>query len=36
MEEVPPMTHTQRDIGYVSPMMMMSAFGTGYYDSGVG
>uniref|UniRef100_A0A9I9CGH8 Uncharacterized protein n=1 Tax=Cucumis melo TaxID=3656 RepID=A0A9I9CGH8_CUCME len=44
-EEVPPMTQTQSEHNYtqkqsehsyVSPVMMMSTFGTTYYDSGVG
>ncbi|TYK01600.1 GATA zinc finger domain-containing protein 10-like isoform X2 [Cucumis melo var. makuwa] len=35
VEEVPPVTQTQSETGYVSPVMMMLAFGTGYYDSGV-
>ncbi|KAL4025619.1 GATA zinc finger domain-containing protein 10-like isoform X2 [Cucumis melo var. makuwa] len=36
VEEVPPITQTQSETGYVSPMMMMSAFGTRYYYPGVG
>ncbi|XP_050946586.1 serine/threonine-protein phosphatase 7 long form homolog [Cucumis melo] len=35
-EEVPPMTQTQSEHNYVSPVMMMPTFGTTYYDSGVG
>ena len=36
VEEVPPVTQTQSEHGYISPIMMMSAFGTTYYDSGFG
>ncbi|XP_050937121.1 uncharacterized protein LOC127148153 [Cucumis melo] len=36
VEEVPPVTQTQSEHGYVSPVMMMRAFETTYYDSGVG
>ncbi|XP_050945474.1 uncharacterized protein LOC127150827 [Cucumis melo] len=35
-EEVPPMTQTQSEHNYVSPVMIMPTFGTTYYDSGVG
>uniref|UniRef100_A0A9I9ECD8 Uncharacterized protein n=1 Tax=Cucumis melo TaxID=3656 RepID=A0A9I9ECD8_CUCME len=35
-EEVPPMTETQSEHNYVSPVMMMPTFETTYYDSGVG
>ncbi|TYK23115.1 GATA zinc finger domain-containing protein 10-like isoform X2 [Cucumis melo var. makuwa] len=37
-EEAPPMTQTQKqsEHSYISPVMMMSTFGTTYYDSGVG
>uniref|UniRef100_A0A9I9E7V4 Uncharacterized protein n=1 Tax=Cucumis melo TaxID=3656 RepID=A0A9I9E7V4_CUCME len=36
MEEVSPMTRTQNKHDYVSPVMMKPAFGTIYYDLGVG
>uniref|UniRef100_A0A9I9D400 Uncharacterized protein n=1 Tax=Cucumis melo TaxID=3656 RepID=A0A9I9D400_CUCME len=36
MEEVPPVTQRKSETSYVSPMIMMSTFGTGYYDRGVG
>ncbi|KAA0025800.1 GATA zinc finger domain-containing protein 10-like isoform X2 [Cucumis melo var. makuwa] len=35
VEEVALVTQTQSDTGYVSLVMMMSVFRTGYYDSGV-
>ncbi|TYK29179.1 GATA zinc finger domain-containing protein 10-like isoform X2 [Cucumis melo var. makuwa] len=36
LEEVPYVTQTQSETGYVSPMMMMPTFETRYYDLGVG
>ena len=33
VEEMPPMTQTQSETCYIGPMMMMSTFGTRYYDS---
>ncbi|KAA0047564.1 GATA zinc finger domain-containing protein 10-like isoform X2 [Cucumis melo var. makuwa] len=36
VEEVPLVTQTQSETGYVSPVMMMSTFGMGYYDPEVG
>uniref|UniRef100_A0A9I9DPC2 Uncharacterized protein n=1 Tax=Cucumis melo TaxID=3656 RepID=A0A9I9DPC2_CUCME len=40
LEEVPPVTQTQSEHGYVSPVMMIvgqsSDFGTGYYNSKAG
>uniref|UniRef100_A0A9I9DYX9 Uncharacterized protein n=1 Tax=Cucumis melo TaxID=3656 RepID=A0A9I9DYX9_CUCME len=36
VEEMPLMTQIQSEHSYVSPVMMMSAFGTTYYDLGVG
>ncbi|TYK18882.1 GATA zinc finger domain-containing protein 10-like isoform X2 [Cucumis melo var. makuwa] len=36
VEEVPPVTQTQSEHGYVSPVMMMRAFETTYYNSEAG
>ena len=36
VEEVSLVTQTQSETGHVSPVMMMSTFGTGYYDPEVG
>jgi len=36
VEELPPMMQTQSQTDYVSPMMMMPAFGSGHYDSEAG